>query len=105
MKKKLIREAFRNAVFIRDGYKCKICGHNVLADLDAHHIIDRHDAPNGGYVPENGITLCNINCHQIAEQFHNTGTTLPGFMPDDLFRLIGSSRERAMQASRDFKIL
>lgn len=27
-------------------------------DLDAHHITDRNEMPNGGYVPENGISLC-----------------------------------------------
>ena len=54
-KKKLIREQFRDAVFKRDDYKCQHCGEDVgpvLANqyLDAHHITDRNEMPNGGYV-------------------------------------------------------
>jgi len=58
--------------------------------------------PNGGYVLENGITLCKINCHQMAEQFHITGQGYPGLMPDDLYRLIDSSKERATKASNEY---
>ena len=57
MSKKKIREDFRNSVFDRDGHKCKMCG-NPKAKLDAHHITDRSLMPNGGYVKENGIYLC-----------------------------------------------
>jgi len=56
MNKKTIREHFRNEVLERDGNKCKFCPRTD--SLDAHHITDRHDMPNGGYVKENGITLC-----------------------------------------------
>ena len=51
--KQKVREDFRNSVFERDGHKCKICGSNDK--LDAHHITDRNEMPNGGYVKENGI--------------------------------------------------
>ncbi len=98
--KKQIRQAFRDAVFQRDGYKCKICGFAEIDALDAHHITDRHLMPNGGYVLENGITLCTINCHQMAEEFHKTGMACRGFRPEDLYRLIGSSKEKAIEASR-----
>lgn len=66
---------------------------------DAHHITDRALMPNGGYVQENGITLC-PECHRKAETFHETGTALPGWSPDDLYRKVGSSREEAETASK-----
>ena len=55
--------------------------------LDAHHITDRNLMPNGGYTLANGISLC-PPCHEKAEVFHSTGTALPGFSPDDLYRII-----------------
>ena len=58
--------------------------------------------PNGGYVKENGISLC-PSCHEKAEVFHSTGSALPGWSPDDLYARIGSSRELAEAASRRLK--
>ncbi|MDB5309068.1 MAG: hypothetical protein JWO38_3270 [Gemmataceae bacterium] len=55
--------------------------------------------PNGGYVPENGITLCDDGCHRRAEVFHQTREAEPGYAPADLYRLIGSSHEDALAAS------
>jgi hypothetical protein len=104
-------------VFRRDGYRCVACGrpgHDrqggeehaayhrpgvELVPLDAHHITDRHDMPNGGYVAENGITLCDEGCHRRAELFHQVGEAEPGFTPEDLYRLIGSSFVEAVAAS------
>lgn len=54
--------------------------------------------PNGGYVAENGISLCSP-CHASAEQLHATGTAEIGYAPDDLYKLIGSSWEKAWEAS------
>jgi 5-methylcytosine-specific restriction endonuclease McrA len=95
--KKQVRQRFRDATFTRDHHRCRVCG---AADkpLDAHHITDRNLLPNGGYVPENGISLC-PKCHEDAEVFHNTGQALPGRSPEDLYLLIGSSLERAIKAS------
>jgi hypothetical protein len=69
-------------------------------DLDCHHITDRHELPGGGYVKENGISLCE-QCHIKAEKFHISGKTEweSGFHPDDLYKKIGSSYEKAVQAS------
>src|SRR5690349_13291884 len=70
--KKQLRESFKNGVFSRDGHRCKICGkHAQAVKLDAHHIINRNLMPNGGYVLENGITLCDTpdGCHFKAEKF------------------------------------
>lgn len=99
--KKHTRERFRNSVFDRDGHRCRVCGWSLQTlelKLDAHHITDRNLMPHGGYVKENGITLCPA-CHEKAEVFHSTGQAAPGFSPEDLYELIGSSRERASRAS------
>lgn len=111
--KKQVRNAFRDAVFARDEYKCVKCGYNGdqkrSADwrakyrpnvLDAHHITDRHEMPGGGYVLENGISLCD-ECHMKAEMFHATGQSFPGYSPEDLYRAIGSSKELAVSKSNE----
>lgn len=120
-RKQLVRAAFRSAVFERDRYRCVACGkpgrdrqggdgHAVyhrnatdasLVRLDAHHVTDRSGLPNGGYVRENGITLCDDGCHRLAEVFHRTGTPHPGFSPADLYARIGSSYEDALRASSE----
>jgi 5-methylcytosine-specific restriction endonuclease McrA len=96
--KKLIRQNFRDSTFARDGHKCVFCGRDD--GLDAHHITDRNQMPNGGYVKENGITVCDEH-HMLCEQYHiNNGTEWPeGYHPNDLYRKIGSTYERALRAS------
>lgn len=103
-KKKAVRESFRLSVFKRDGGKCKVCGAFTVR-LDAHHITDRNELPNGGYVKENGITLCDQpgGCHEKAEVFHSTGKAIQGFHPEDLYRMIGSTREEAEAAASRMK--
>lgn len=54
--------------------------------------------PGGGYVKENGISLC-PECHEKAEIFHSTGKAFPGYAPEDLYRKIGSSETKARTAS------
>ena len=100
MNKKQIRKQFRDDCFRRDEYKCVICGKS--GELDAHHITDRKEMPHGGYVKENGISLCST-CHQKAEEFHSTGIAHPGFAPDDLYRAINSNYKTAIDSdcSRD----
>lgn len=110
--KKRIRKQFRDAVFERDKHECRVCGSssdvvNEEGDwgevhLDAHHITDRNSMPSGGYVSANGISLC-PPCHEKAEVFHSTGTPHPGYAPDDLYRLIGSSHEAAVKAAERLK--
>lgn len=109
--KKLVRQNFRNAVLSRDKHKCVVCGESAPPVgappaseqwyLDPHHITDRNELPNGGYVLENGITLCPF-CHQKAEKYHSSGHTEfePGFHPDDLYKLIRSSYAKALAASK-----
>ena len=100
--KKQVREAFRNAVFERDKHVCRICGRpgEEGKPLDAHHITDRNIMPNGGYVKENGISLCWFH-HDLAELWHRTlGVAHAKDMkPEDLYKLIGSSYEQAIEAS------
>lgn len=103
--KKLTRQRFRDSVFERDGHKCKACGWSLITPetpLDAHHITDRNLMPNGGYVKENGISLC-PGCHLKAEHFHSFGVAHPGFAPEDLYAMIGSSHEQAVRASERLK--
>ncbi len=102
--KKIIRQQFRENVFERDDYKCKICDRQQsnIEHLDAHHITDRNLMPNGGYVKTNGISLC-LGCHEKAEVFHSTGTALSGWLPEDLYRMIGSSYETAYRDSEKLK--
>ncbi len=83
------RAAWREGVLTRDGHRCVVCGRSDVK-LDAHHITDRHDSPEGGYILANGITLCDIlgGCHWKAEQFHRTGVAEPGYSPEELQALI-----------------
>ena len=103
--KKEIRQKFRDAVFKRDGYRCAMCGMKSSKDhaeheLDAHHITNRKEMPNGGYVKENGIALCKDSCHQKAEVFHSTGVPVEGYSVEDLYKKINSSYEKAVEASQ-----
>lgn len=103
-KKNNIRENFRNSVFKRDKYTCKICKtKRDEKDLDAHHITDRSEIINGGYVKENGITVCKIDCHIKVELFHisNGEKWNTGLHPDDLYRLINSNKELAIKMSSE----
>ena len=95
--KKAVRNTFRNEVFRRDKFTCLICRFQstpdkAQAELDAHHITNRNLMPNGGYVPENGITLCKAKCHEEAEQGRPS--------PESLYILIGSSKDAAEKAAK-----
>lgn len=101
--KKLIRNKFRDDCFKRDNYRCVMCKlksskEKAQDELDAHHITDRTEMPSGGYVKENGISLC-AECHFRAEEYHSTGTAAPGFSIDDLYAAIKSSHAQAVSAS------
>jgi len=95
--KKQIRQQFRSAVFARDRYRCRVCGfqstpEKAEEELDAHHITNRNEFENGGYVKENGISLCKDACHVEAE--------LGSINPVHLYQLIGSSLEKAVKADK-----
>ena len=100
--KQLVRLKFQEAVFKRDGHKCKFC--NRTDNLDAHHITDRNELPNGGYVVENGITLCPEH-HLMAELWHQTNGQEwhPGMRPLELYEKIGSNFDLAHEKSLKLK--
>lgn len=99
--KKKIRTDFRESVFSRDNHKCVMCGNTD--ELDAHHITDRSEMPNGGYVLENGISLC-PECHRKAELWHQTDGEdfIIGYTPYDLYKIIGSDYQLAYRKSGGF---
>ena len=100
LSKRDVRHKFFLAVFNRDK-QCKICGAGWKMSgprFDAHHITDRHEMPNGGYVLENGVFLCPA-CHWKAEAYHRNEVPEDGFWPDELYELIGSSYQKAVVAS------
>jgi 5-methylcytosine-specific restriction endonuclease McrA len=102
-KKKQIRQQFRDSALKRDNYRCVTCGWDEdVESLDVHHVQNRNLLPNGGYVKENGISLC-PECHIKAEEFHSAGKAPRGYMPDDLYALIGSSYELAVEKSKRLK--
>lgn len=125
-RKREMRRNFREAVFERDGYRCVVCGfesspERAQHELDAHHITPRGEMPNGGYVKENGVSLCDaakqnrslaLRCHYKAELVLQ-GLSIRGdyqaertehepfaeFTPKALYKAIGSSYEKAVEAS------
>jgi 5-methylcytosine-specific restriction endonuclease McrA len=107
--KKQIRAQFRTDTFKRDKYCCVGCGKkatpNTAEDaLDAHHITNRKDMPGGGYVKENGVSLCKgtdgTSCHEKAEEVLQGIAEHPGFSPEELYAKIGSSYDLAVKASQ-----
>ena len=102
MGKKDIRKNFRDEVFKRDKFTCRVCGTKRAEEfLDAHHITDRNEMPNGGYVKENGITVCKEDCHFRVEKYHiSEGEEWDeGLHPNDLYRMIGTSKDEATRKS------
>ena len=109
--KKDIRKKFRNEVLERDEYKCKMCGNNS-SKLDAHHITNRNEMPNSGYVKENGISLCDKpnGCHMKAEMYNKYGIDelhnrslshykYQEYSPENLYKKINSSYNIAYKKS------
>jgi 5-methylcytosine-specific restriction endonuclease McrA len=54
-------KVWREAVYARDNYICKICGNG--GELNAHHIKPISDYPELALNVDNGVTLC-IDCHE-----------------------------------------
>ncbi len=57
--------------------------------------------PKGGYVTQNGITVCKDDCHLKVEKYHITGGEAweEGLHPNDLYKMIGSSHVEAVRKS------
>ena len=58
------REEFKKAVFSRDKGCCVLCSGTPVT---AHHIMDRKLFPDGGYVVDNGASVCDP-CHVLCER-------------------------------------
>lgn len=105
-----IRERFRNAVLARDGHRCVLCGRNDRP-LDVHHMIPRKLMPGGGYVVENGASLCGLphdrgqpSCHERVEEMTrailNGRTSYPEWAgPESIFKKIHSHWLLALAAA------
>ena len=103
LEKKLIRKHFRDVCYKRDGFRCAMCGLKSSKDcaekeLEVHHITNPKEMPNGGFVLQNGISLCPV-CHEKAEAFHSTGVSVEGYSVNELYEKIKSSYEKAVEAS------
>ena len=59
---------WRNAVFVRDGYMCKICGENTRT-LAAHHLDAFEVFPEKRFDVSNGVTLCRVHHTQFHRMF------------------------------------
>lgn len=97
-KKKLARQKFRDEVLKRDRNKCVIC--KTEDNIEAHHIVDRELMPGGGYVKENGITLCRE--HTEMAEHHRQEDGVEGeeaYAPNKLYLKIGSNHDKALKAS------
>ncbi len=96
-KKKLARQKFRDDVLKRDRNKCVIC--KTEDNIEAHHITDRELMPGGGYVKENGITLCHAHV-ELAEVHRVDGGegADEAMAPAKLYLKIGSNHDKALKA-------
>lgn len=59
-------DEFRNKVYQRDEYTCRVCG-QVGGTLNAHHLDGWNWAKDNRFKTSNGVTLCE-DCHS---KFHN----------------------------------
>lgn len=97
-KKKLARQKFRDEVLKRDHNRCVVC--KTSDDIEAHHITDRELMPGGGYVKENGITLCQEHIEMAEHQRLGDGVEgEEAFAPSKLYLKIGSNHGKALKAS------
>lgn len=69
---------FKNAVWARDGWKCRHCGRAVkrgavdmLQRGEVHHIEPRSRAKGKRYDVRNGVVLC-VECHGKAQRHEIT---------------------------------
>jgi hypothetical protein len=103
-KKKLARQKFRDEVLKRDRSLCAIC--KTPDNVEIHHITDHTQMPGGGYVRENGITLCKEHLEQAELYLHSEsgemaeGAELGALAPKKLYLKIGSNYDKAFKASQ-----
>lgn len=66
--------AWTLAVFRRDGFRCRACGHN--GKLEAHHIHPWSDFPSLRFELSNGITLCKTHHRGLHWYFRHLRRTI-----------------------------
>ena len=86
--------AWRSAVFDRDGYSCLSCGDSKGGNLNAHHILPYSIAKNKRWDVENGATLCN-KCHRAFHRQYGLNT----FGKRELTEFIEARREQIANLS------
>lgn len=69
---------WRNMVFIRDAYKCQVCGVNSN-NLKAHHLDGFGIAPHKRFDVTNGVTLCDNHHLQFHKEYGFGGNTKEQF--------------------------
>jgi len=94
------RKQFNEDCLKRDNNKCVFC--DKTKKLDVHHIINRKEIENGGYSLYNGITLCEEH-HYLAELYYQSEITDEEYSHENLFKLINSSKEKAIINSKKLK--
>ena len=93
------RKEFNEVCFERDNHKCVFC--NETEDIDAHHITDRHEMPNGGYVISNGITVCTK--HHLKCELYDINGDEEIYTPNALYIKINSTFDTAYNDSLNLK--
>lgn len=68
-------KTWRKAVYARDGYSCRKCGHHG-GDLNAHHLGAYDVFPEVRFDVSNGVTLC-ATCHVMFHSVYGFGGNTP----------------------------
>lgn len=61
---------WRNEVYKRDGYICKMANAECYGKIEAHHILGFKEHPNLRYDTRNGITLCHFHHPRKRKEEH-----------------------------------
>lgn len=67
-RKRLEYREWRNSVFSRDGYRCRVCNKNTR-NLHPHHLDCFADFPEKRFEVDNGVTLCADHHKQFHSEF------------------------------------
>lgn len=65
-------DEWRDEVYKRDNYTCKVCGDDAGGNLNAHHIESYYNNPDLRITLSNGITLCE-KCHKDFHHIYGRG--------------------------------
>lgn len=71
---------WRQSVYLRDGFKCKINNEDCSGKLEAHHILRWNEYPELRYDTNNGITLCHSHHPRKREEEKRLETYFKGLV-------------------------